>query len=99
MSGAGTYSSGTSVTALASTNAGYTFIGWYSGSTLKSSSTSYTFTITDDTSLEATWVENYTVTLTRNISAAGTVTGAGSYPSGTSVTVLATSNTNYTFLG
>ncbi|MBO4478765.1 MAG: hypothetical protein J5774_00175, partial [Clostridia bacterium] len=41
----------------------------------------------------------YTVTLAVNNSAAGTVNGSGSYESGANVTVVATTNAGFNFLG
>lgn len=45
VSGGGTYRSGKPCTLTATPNAGYTFDGWYEGSTKLSSNTSYSFTV------------------------------------------------------
>lgn len=55
VSGGGSYTYGSSVTVKATTNTGYTFAGWYNGSTLISSSASYTFSVTGNVSLTAKW--------------------------------------------
>lgn len=53
LTGAGNYDAGDSVTVTTTVPSGKTFDGWYSGSTLVSSNTSYTFTINANTSLVA----------------------------------------------
>lgn len=53
VSGDGIYNLGDNVTVNAVVEEGYTFDGWYNGDTKVSSNTSYTFTITNNTSLKA----------------------------------------------
>lgn len=48
VSGGGTYRSGKPCTLTATPNAGYTFDGWYEGSTKLSSNTSYSFTVSSN---------------------------------------------------
>ncbi|MCM1722593.1 InlB B-repeat-containing protein [Bacteroides ovatus] len=48
VSGGGTFRSGKSCTLTATPNAGYTFDGWYEGSTKLSSNTSYSFTVSSN---------------------------------------------------
>ncbi len=56
VSGDGTYYEGETVTATATPNLGYRFIGWYDGADLVSEDTEYTFTITfADRAYEARW--------------------------------------------
>ncbi len=100
VSGSGTYDFGTSVTIEARTNEGFVFLGWYNGSERISSSTSYTFVVTEDKEIDAKWEKiSYTLTLNCNSSNAGTVQGAGTYYYGEIVTVSVTSNMGYSFLG
>ena len=100
VSGDGEHEFGTSVTVMAQSNTGYTFIGWYCGDVLVSENESYTFTMPDGIALMAKWKGNpYTVTIDKNISEAGSVSGDGEYEFGTSVTATAQSNTGYTFIG
>ncbi|MBO5416274.1 MAG: leucine-rich repeat protein [Clostridia bacterium] len=56
--GAGKYYEGQSVTATATPNLGYSFIGWYDGEDMVSEDMEYTFTITlSDRAYEARWEE------------------------------------------
>ncbi len=98
--GGGSYNAGTSVTVGATANSGYTFTNWTEGGTVVSTNASYTFTIGGNRTLIANFSENikvYNVTLSSNPIAGGTTTGGGSFNEGTSVTVVATANTDYTF--
>ena len=97
--GSGTYPSGSSVTVTATANSGYSFTNWTVNGTIVSTSSSYTFTVTADRVLVANFstANNYTVSLSASPAADGTVHGAGSYPSGSSVTVSATANTGFKF--
>ncbi|MBQ9118082.1 MAG: InlB B-repeat-containing protein [Clostridia bacterium] len=107
--GAGTYTEDTSVTLTATTNVGYTFLGWYDGEELVSSSSEYVFVLSKDVSWEAKWELNeYTISVqgkvlddNGSVEQAGTVaiSGTGIYTHGESVTVTATTNVGYTFLG
>ena len=53
VSGGGTYTHGSSVTVKATPTTGYEFDGWYSGTSLQSSSASYQFTATGNKTLTA----------------------------------------------
>jgi uncharacterized repeat protein (TIGR02543 family) len=102
VSGAGTFNIGTSRTVTATVNSGYTFDGWYEGSSRISTNLSFTFTLNSNRTLEARFnvvTPTYTITLSRNPTAGGTVSGAGTFNSGTSRTVTATVNSGYTFDG
>lgn len=88
-------------TAKATANSGYRFVGWYSDSsytTLVSSSTTYSSTMTTDLTLYAKFIAQYTVTASISPTGGGTVTGTGTYDTGTSVTVIATPATDYSFV-
>lgn len=98
VSGAGTYTPGNR-TVTATTNSGYRFVGWYSGNTLKSSSASYTFNLTADISLEARWVQQYSITVNTSSNIYGSVSGGGSYDTGSSRTVTASTKSAGYFLG
>ena len=92
-----TYKVGDSVTITASTNIGYTFIGWYDGDTKLTDELSYTFTMTaENKTYTAKWIQ-CPVTLTKNIAEAGSVSGVGGATAvGKSATITATTNVGYT---
>ncbi len=97
----GTYKVGDSVTVMATTNGGYTWLGWYNGNTLLTSNTSYSFTMTaSDATYTAKWTY-YTVTTVNDNTDAGTITNynAQKITAGQSATVTATTNSGYTFVG
>lgn len=54
--GDGTYKRGDNVTVIARPDDGYDFDGWYKGDKKVSSNTKYTFTVTDNTNLQAVFV-------------------------------------------
>ena len=56
VSGGGTYRSGKPCTLTATPNAGYTFDGWYEGSTKLSSNTSYSFTVSSNRTITGKFI-------------------------------------------
>ncbi len=100
--GAGSYTTGTSVTIGATPSAGYTFVNWTEGATVISTSSSYTFVVTANRTLVANFVNNtYTLTLSANPVAGGSVLKTPNqavYNSGTLVTASTTANAGYTFV-
>jgi len=98
VTGAGSYLSGDSVDLLAVANAGYAFSNWTDGGTVVSSSAAYTFTASVNRTLVANFIAGNTITATATPISAGTVSGGGTFPSGTSVTLTATANPGYTFI-
>jgi uncharacterized repeat protein (TIGR02543 family) len=97
VSGGGTYVSGSSVTVNATAHSGYVFTKWTQSGSTVSTSASYTFTATSNRTLVATFTPTYTISVSAAPSAGGTVSGGGTYVSGSSVTVTATPNGGYTF--
>lgn len=99
--GAGSYSTGSSVTATASPNAGFTFVDWTENGVRVSTSSSIQFFITANRTFVANFraipASQFAVVLSSNPAAGGTTDGEGAYASGTSVTVSAAQNTGYTF--
>mgnify|MGYP000692611529 CR=1 FL=1 len=92
----GTFASGTQVSITATPNAGYSFSGWSNGSTANP----LTVTLNSNTSITANFqviVNSYTLTLTAG--EGGTVTGGGEYEEGTEVTITATPDEGYEFIG
>ena len=101
VTGAGQYDAGTNVTVTATTNEGYVFLGFYKGENKVSENKTYSFKLDADVTLTAKYraLADYTVTVNVNEAAAGSVTGAGTVKEGSSVTLTATTNTGYLFLG
>ena len=100
VSGAGTFASGSSRTVTATANSGYTFANWTEGGNVVSSAASYTFTLVGNRTLTATFTADpvtYAISTSSSPTAGGTVSGAGTFPSGSSRTVTATANSGYTF--
>lgn len=71
-SGAGAYANGSSVTVVATPNAGYKFSKWKEGGSTVSSSASYTFTVTANRTLVASFTQAFVVTALASPVAGGT---------------------------
>ncbi|MBP3739607.1 MAG: fibronectin type III domain-containing protein [Bacteroidales bacterium] len=103
----GSVDAGTSVTATATANDGYHFVSWTDAAgAVVSTANPYTFTVTADVTLTATFEANstptyYTVTVSSANTTMGTVscTPSGSVEAGTSVTATATPANNHIFTG
>ena len=95
--GSDTYHYGDLVTATATANQGFRFVQWSNGVT----DNPYTFAATCDLNLYAEFVsaavQFYDVTVTSANPEMGGVSGAGSYPEGTTVSVEALPNYGYRF--
>ena len=75
---------------------GHTFDGWYYGDT----KWVFAYSVTESITLKAKWtINSYTVTLNRNDTRGGTVSGSGTILYNTNVTITASTNTGYTFDG
>lgn len=111
MAGAGTYTlfdavsvpCGANITLTATTNAGYTWVGWYDGDTKVSEGTSLTYIATmpaENKTYTAKWTY-YTLSTTTDLTAAGTYTqkNAEKVTAGQEETLTAATNLGYTFLG
>ena len=91
------------ISVTATPNTGYTFVNWTADGIEVSTNAAYTFQITKDITLTAnfqsTALPTYTLTLTTNpTTGAGTVTGGGTYTSGTKVVIEAIPATCYKFV-
>ncbi len=93
---------GQSVTLTAATNAGYTWVGWFNGETKLTDELTYTFTMSAvNVTYTAKW-EYFTVTTSRSDTSAGTISKTYTNEKvavGTKVTLTATVNDGYNFLG
>ncbi len=101
ITGAGSYASGSTCTLRATPNSGYRFVNWLENGTSVSTNATYSFTVTGNRNLVAVFdvaTTNYTITATANPSNGGSVTGGGTYASGSTCTLRATANSGYTFV-
>ncbi len=98
VSGSGTYNPGTLVTVIATANSGYSFTNWTVNGNAVSTNPNYQFTINGNITLTANFSAiQYTVGLSANPAAGGTLIGGGTYNSGSPVTVAAVANPGYSF--
>lgn len=99
-SGSGTYNYGSAVTLSAIPVKGYSFESWTENGIQASTSSTYTFTLNSNRSL----IANFSLTV-YNIQAStipitgGAVSGSNAYTYGSLATLMATSNTGYSFTG
>ncbi|MBQ9117818.1 MAG: InlB B-repeat-containing protein [Clostridia bacterium] len=96
--------SGESITLTATTNYGYTFLGWYDAAGNEmSTEEEWTFAPTASGKYTAKWsINKYTVTSSMNLPAAGTIANTSKgepVEYGTKVTLTATTNEGYTWDG
>lgn len=94
VSGSGTYYEGSTAILLATPNTHYRFDHWDDGVTANPR----TVTVTDDATYTALFAaEEYTITVTANNDAYGSVSGGGNYAYGSQATLSATAATGYHF--
>lgn len=97
--GAGNYVYNQTVQLQATANAGYTFVNWTEGSTIISTSASYSFSVTGNRTLVANFSQNnYSISASSNPSNCGSITGTGNYTYGQTVQLQATANTGFSFV-
>lgn len=101
VSGEGIYNCGDRVTAVATQNEGFVFEGWRHNGEFLSTDISYSFTIKEDTELEAVYrVAEYNVYVYSNNSLWGDVSGSGTYSYGETAEITATPKEGcYYFVG
>ena len=98
VSGGGTFASGTVTTISATPNNGYHFVQWHDGNTNAVRSITVTADATYTAYFAANEPDTYTITVQPNDPLMGTVTGSGTFASGTVTTITATANSGYHFL-
>ena len=98
VTGAGVYEEGTTVTLTATPNEGYEFVSWTNGGAEVSTNATYSFVIKANLALVANFKAVEATVYTISIEAVnGTVTGAGVYEEGATVTLTATPADGYNF--
>lgn len=99
VTGAGSKPFGSTDTARATANNGYSFANWTDGGTVVSTSSEYVFTVNGSRTLTANFIPNtYTITLLTSPVNGGTTTGAGNYSFGQTDTIRAIPNAGYNFV-
>lgn len=94
--GAGAYIYNQEVTLIATPNEGYSFFGWYKGSTLFSQESTYSFTMPlNNVSYTAKFVKNYKLNLYSENPSRGSVSGPLEWGAGLEVTVTANALDGY----
>ena len=105
VTGGGLFAYNSTCTVTATPNLGYAFHGWYKSvlgvPTIKvSDDPCFTFAVSENRNLIAKFLPaNYTITLNALPTAGGTISGDGTYPAGSVVTVSAHANSGYRFNG
>ncbi|MCK9398715.1 MAG: T9SS type A sorting domain-containing protein [Bacteroidales bacterium] len=96
--GGGTYLAGQSATVIATPYIGWSFDNWKENGNIVSDSSSYTFIVTSNRTLEANFSQQtFQITTSSNPTSGGTTSGGGTYTYGQTATVIATSNTGWNF--
>lgn len=100
--GGGKILKGTDTTVTAQAKSGYAFKSWTEGTREVSTNASYTFRVTKDRTLVANFIveestDEYTITLSANPAAGGTVSGGGIFEKDALITVTAQANEGYVF--
>lgn len=98
MTGAGAYTNGSQVTVTASPAPGYSFVNWNANGVPVSGSSTYTFTASANRTLVANFQQSWTISADAFPTTGGTVTGGGSYLTGTSVALQANPAPGYAFV-
>jgi hypothetical protein len=97
-SGSGTHALDVVVNPSATPKTGYSFVNWTENGTIVSSSALFSVSAAADRTLVANFQPSWQLTLTSSSTTMGTVAGAGTYVTGSSVTATATAKPGYVFL-
>lgn len=94
----GLYPENSAAPLIATPNAGYAFANWTKNGAVVSTNPNYTFTVTADRTLVATFSAGSLITVSASPANGGTAEGGGSFVNGSSVTVQAQPAANYVFV-
>jgi uncharacterized repeat protein (TIGR02543 family) len=99
ITGGGTYNYGQTCTLTATPATGYDFIKWTKNGTQVSTSTSYSFTVTEAADYVAHFqLQSFIINTSINPSNSGSISGEGTYNYGSTCTLTATPTTGYDFV-
>lgn len=98
-SGGGTYQSGTRISLSATANDGYVFKDWNDGNNQNPRSITVTKNETYTANFDVKLPDKYVITVIADPVEGGTVEGGGSFDENSQITIVATANTGYSFLG
>lgn len=98
VAGYGAYTSNQNCTLSVTSNLGYVFLYWLENGNIISTSSTLSFSVLSNRTINPVFKPVYQIVLSTNQSSYGTVTGAGIYDSNTVVNISATPNANYEFL-
>lgn len=96
--GAGRYREGDPCTLVATPNIAYNFVNWTKNGVVASTQASYTFTVTEEAEYVANFaIKTFDITVSAEPESQGSVSGAGTYEYGSTVTLTGTPNVGYIF--
>jgi len=98
ITGTGFFPAGVTASLNANPAANFAFVNWTENGAVISTSANYNFAVTSNRTLVANFAAGSTITTLVSPPTGGTVTGGGSYTNGTSLTVTAATNANYSFV-
>lgn len=98
IAGGGIAEAGSTVSLTPTPATGYVFTSWMEGTKSLGTNQPLTLTVSSNRWITALFSKVYTVAASASPLAAGTVSGAGSYPGGSPVTVVATAKPGYSFV-
>ena len=99
VNGSGTYNYGQTCTLTATPTTGYDFISWTKNGTQVSTSTNYSFTVTEAANFIAHFqLQSFAINTSADPNNGGTVNGGGTYNYGQTCTLTATPSTGFDFV-